>query len=73
MAIWMKRFGVGIAWTLWSWSARAQVEGSAVYGFGQFLVGVSVLLIAVGLIFVLLKLARLIDVLIAYYEERRTP
>lgn len=73
MRTWIARTAALPLLALWAVPARAQQVGSSdlVHSFSQFLVGVSVLLIAVGFLIVLVKAARLLDLLIKRYEDER--
>ena len=68
MASWLKVV-LTLAATLGAWQVEgwAQSDGGLVASFSNLLIGVSVLLAAVSFVFVMLKVARLIDVL----AERR--
>jgi len=73
MRTWIARTAA-LPWlALWAVPARAQEAGSSglVNSFSQFLVAVSVLLVAVGFLVVLVKAVRLLDLLIARYEDER--
>lgn len=56
---------IGLAWQP---SAMAQSSG-VVASFSNLLIGVSVLLAAVSFVFVMIKIARLIDVLIERFDK----
>lgn len=60
----------GMAWWLTVRPARAQATVTdLVFGFSGILIAVSALLIAVGTVFVLIKVARLLDLLERRFRE----
>lgn len=71
MRLTIKLMGMSFAW-VWFLQANAfaQAAGGLVTSFNNLLIGVSVLLVAVSFVFVMLKVARLIDLICARYEAR---
>lgn len=67
----IKWIGISCSWVLFlQTNAFAQAASGLVTSFNNLLIGVSALLVAVSFVFVMVKVAHLIELISARYEAR---